>query len=164
MAAFERALNASPDDLELRWLLNVAAMTIGKYPAGVPAKYLIPPDRFASTEDPGLFKDMAPELGLDHTSRAGGVVMDDFNGDGLPDIVISSVDPCEPLHLYLQQRDGRFKEARQAAGLVVGNATPMIAQMPMLEPFASKSLQVLLRFARWDEVLALPAPDAFAAA
>jgi hypothetical protein len=31
--------------------------------------------------------------------------------------------------------------------------------MPMLEPFAAKKLFVLLRFARWNDVLALPAPD-----
>ena len=55
---------------------------------------------------------------------------------------------------------GQFKEAKQAADMVVANATPMIAQMPMLEPFGAKTLYVLLRFARWDEVLALPQPDA----
>ena len=55
---------------------------------------------------------------------------------------------------------GQFTEARQAAGMVVANATPMIAQMPMLEPFGAKMMYVLLRFARWDEVLALPQPDA----
>jgi tetratricopeptide (TPR) repeat protein len=55
---------------------------------------------------------------------------------------------------------GRFKEAKQAADMVVANATPMIAQMPMLEPFGAKTLFVLLRFARWDEVLGLPQPDA----
>ncbi|MCU1382623.1 MAG: repeat-containing protein [Acidobacteria bacterium] len=54
---------------------------------------------------------------------------------------------------------GQFKEAKQAADLVVANTTPMIAQMAMLEPFAAKTLFVLLRFARWDEVMALPAPD-----
>ena len=55
---------------------------------------------------------------------------------------------------------GQFKEAKQAADMVVANATPMIAQMPMLEPFGAKTMYVLLRFARWDEVLALPRPDA----
>ena len=54
---------------------------------------------------------------------------------------------------------GRFKDAKQAADMVVANATPMIAQMPMLEPFGAKTMYVLLRFARWDEVLALPPPD-----
>ncbi len=55
---------------------------------------------------------------------------------------------------------GQFKAAKQAADMVVANATPMIAQMPMLEPFGAKTLYVLLRFARWDEVMKLPQPDA----
>ncbi|MGH9143624.1 MAG: tetratricopeptide repeat protein, partial [Vicinamibacterales bacterium] len=54
---------------------------------------------------------------------------------------------------------GQFKEAKQAADIVVANATPMIAQMPMIEPFGAKTMYVLMRFARWDDVLALPAPD-----
>ena len=117
MAAYERALAASPDDLELRWLLNVAAMTLGRYPDGVPKAYVIPPERFASAEDPGRFSDAAPELGLDRVDRAGGAIMDDFNGDGRPDIVVSTVDPCEPLHLFLQQPDGHFKEPAGRTGL-----------------------------------------------
>jgi tetratricopeptide (TPR) repeat protein len=55
---------------------------------------------------------------------------------------------------------GQFAEARKAADQLVANATPAIAQMPMLEPFAAKTLFVLLRFARWDDVLKLPQPDA----
>jgi tetratricopeptide (TPR) repeat protein len=47
---------------------------------------------------------------------------------------------------------GQLKEARRAADMVVANTTPMIAQMPMLEPFGAKTMYVLLRFARWDEV------------
>ncbi len=117
MAAYEGALAASPDDLELRWLLNVAAMTLGRYSDGVPKAYLVPPERFASAEDPGRFNDAAPELGLDRVDRAGGAIMDDFNGDSRPDIVISSVDPCEPLHLFLQQPDGQFKEPAGGTGL-----------------------------------------------
>jgi hypothetical protein len=54
---------------------------------------------------------------------------------------------------------GQFKEAGRAADLVVSNAIPMLAEMPMLEPFGAKKLYVLLRFARWDDVLRLPAPD-----
>jgi tetratricopeptide (TPR) repeat protein len=55
---------------------------------------------------------------------------------------------------------GQFKEAKQAADMVVGNTTPMLAEMPMLEPFGAKTLYVLLRFARWDDVMKLPQPDA----
>jgi len=54
---------------------------------------------------------------------------------------------------------GQFAEAKRAAGLVVTNTVPMIAEMAMLEPFGAKTLFVLLRFARWGEVMRLPAPD-----
>ncbi len=54
---------------------------------------------------------------------------------------------------------GQFKQAKEAAGMVVANATPMIAEMPMLEAFGAKTLYVSLRFARWDEVMRLPQPD-----
>ena len=37
-----------PANLRARWLLNVAHMTLGQYPAGVPAAALIPPAAFAS--------------------------------------------------------------------------------------------------------------------
>ena len=35
---------------------------------------------------------------------------------------------------------GQFKEAKNAAGMVVANATPMIPAMALLEPFAAKTL------------------------
>ena len=55
---------------------------------------------------------------------------------------------------------GQFKQAKQAADLVVANTTPMLAAMPMLEPLGAKTIYVLVRFARWDEILRLPQPDA----
>src|SRR3954468_6348699 len=54
-------LESKPDSLEVKWLLNVAYMTVGKYPAGVPAKYLISPSVFASKEKMGRFTDAAAE-------------------------------------------------------------------------------------------------------
>jgi tetratricopeptide (TPR) repeat protein len=55
---------------------------------------------------------------------------------------------------------GQYADAKRAADLVVANATPMIAQMAELEPFAAKTVFVLLRFGRWNDILARPAPDA----
>ena len=55
---------------------------------------------------------------------------------------------------------GQFARASQAADELVKNVTPIIADMPMVEPFAAKKLYVLLRFAKWQEVLQLPMPDA----
>jgi len=62
----------------VRWLLNVAYTTTGGYPDQVPAKYLIPPTVFESSEDVGQFLDVAVEAGLDSFSMAGGVIVDDF--------------------------------------------------------------------------------------
>jgi tetratricopeptide (TPR) repeat protein len=55
---------------------------------------------------------------------------------------------------------GEFAEAQKAADAVVENVSEILPDMAMLEPFAAKKLYVLLRFAKWDEVLALPAPEA----
>jgi len=55
---------------------------------------------------------------------------------------------------------GQFAAANKAAGELVTNVTPALAEMAMLEPFAAKTLFVQLRFARWDDVLRLPAADA----
>jgi len=115
---FARHLRRSPDDLEARWLLNVAYMTLGRFPQDVPREQLIPPEAWASPDDPGRFKDVAPRLGLDAPGRAGGVVADDIDGDGLFDVVISSVDPCAPLRYYHNEADGTFRERTAEAGLL----------------------------------------------
>ena len=53
---------------------------------------------------------------------------------------------------------GQYAEAIKAARELTANVTPMLADMPMLEPFGAKTLFVLVRFARWNDVLALPRP------
>jgi tetratricopeptide (TPR) repeat protein len=112
-----RFLEKKPDTQEARWLLNLAYMTLGKYPAGVPAKYLIPPSLFASKEDIGRFVDVAPAAGLNSFSMAGGVIVDDFENNGLLDVVTSSYDQCEHLHFFHNNGDGTFTDRAVEAGL-----------------------------------------------
>ncbi len=114
---FTRYLNRHPTDLEVRWLLNVAAMTIGTYPDGVAERFRIGPDSFTSAADPGRFWDVAGTAGVATSDNAGGSVTDDFDDDGLLDVVLSSRDPCEPLRLYRNSGDGTFSEVTEAAGL-----------------------------------------------
>jgi hypothetical protein len=114
---FTRYLGKNPDDLGARWLLSVAAMTVGSYPEGVPEPLRIGPEAFASPVDPGRFWDVASPVGVAYSDNAGGSVTDDFDGDGLLDIVVSSRDPCEPLRLYLNRGDGTFVDVTDAAGL-----------------------------------------------
>jgi tetratricopeptide (TPR) repeat protein len=110
-------LKHRPDDLEVRWLLNLAYMTIGRYPERVPPAYLIPPAAFASTEDLGHFRDVAPQAGLDVVATAGGLIVDDFAGNGRFDVVTSNFDSCGPLHYFRNNGDGTFTERTAAAGL-----------------------------------------------
>jgi len=112
-----RFLEKKPDTLEVKWLLNLAYMTLGKYPAGVPAKYLIPASKFESKEDIGRFVDVAPAAGLNSFSMAGGVIVDDFDNDGWLDVVTSSYDQCEPLHFFHNNGDGTFTDRALQAGL-----------------------------------------------
>jgi tetratricopeptide (TPR) repeat protein len=112
-----KALDQQPDNLEVKWLLNVAYMTIGGYPDQVSTKYLIPLKAFESSEDIGRFRDVAPEAGLDSFAMAGGVIVDDFENIGRFDIVTSSFDSCGPMHFFHNNGDGTFTEQAAKAGL-----------------------------------------------
>ena len=117
MAILQRILRKHPGDLRARWLLSIAAMTLGRYPDGVPARWRIPPAAFAS-EHPFLrFPNVAPRLGLAIRGLSGGCVADDLNGDGLLDLMVSSMGLPDQLRLFLNRGDGRFQEWTQQAGL-----------------------------------------------
>jgi len=114
---FTRYLETKPDDLEVKWLLNLAYLTLGEYPARVPAEYLISESAFESKQNIGLFKDVAATAGLNVFSEAGGVIVEDFDNDGLLDVVTSSMDVCEPMHYFHNNGDGSFTDRAAQAGL-----------------------------------------------
>ena len=117
IAFLSRGLKHDPSNTELQWLLNLAYMTAGEYPSQVPKEFLIPPSVFASKEDLGRFLDVAPAAGLATYGNAGGVIMDDFDNDGLLDIITSQVDDCAPLRYFHNNGDGTFTDRARAAGL-----------------------------------------------
>ncbi len=110
-------LEQAPDSLENRWLLNIAAMTVGDYPDGVPDEYVFPPTTFASERDVGRFFDVAPGAGVAAVGLAGGSVLEDFDGDGNLDLMISSWGYEDPLLYFRNLGDGGFEEQTHAAGL-----------------------------------------------
>ncbi len=114
---FLKYLEQKPDDQEVKWLLNMAHLTLGSYPAGVPAKYLIPATAFESKEEVGRFVDVAPMLGMNTFSMAGGIIVDDFESNGLLDVVTSSVGVCEPMHYFHNNGDGTFTDQSTKSGL-----------------------------------------------
>jgi tetratricopeptide (TPR) repeat protein len=114
---FEKYLEKKPDELDVKWLLNLAYMTVGKYPADVPAKYLLPVSLFESKEDVGRFKDVAREAGLNLFEMAGGLIVEDLENNGLFDVVTSSFDMCAPMHFFHNNGDGTFTDKTAEAGL-----------------------------------------------
>jgi len=114
---FIEYLQQDPGDPDVKWLLNIVAMTLGRHPDGVPPPHRIPLAAYGSPSGAPRFVDTAARVGLGRVGRAGGAAIEDFNNDDRLDVAISSVDPCEPLHLFLQQEDGRFGEAAGKTGL-----------------------------------------------
>jgi hypothetical protein len=118
IALFGEHLREFPEDLSVRWLLNLAHMTLGQYPAGVPARLLIPPETFDSEYDLPRFPNVSGALGIDIDDLAGGTIIDDFDNDGRYDLVVSAWDEQGQLRFFHPGKDGTFIERTSEAGLV----------------------------------------------
>ena len=68
-------------------------MTLGKYPNDVPEKWRVSRNTFESEYDIGRFYDVATDIGLVINNHSGGVIMEDFDGDGLLDLMVSGSGP-----------------------------------------------------------------------
>ena len=103
--------------LSARWLLNIAYMTLGQYPEGVPPAHRIPPAAFESQAAFPRWVNVAPALGLDTFSLSGGAVADDFDGDGYLDFFVSTSDLTGQLRFFRNGGDGTFADRTEEANL-----------------------------------------------
>ena len=116
---FTAYLQQRPDDLGVQWLLNVAHMTLGTYPSQVPKPYLISLDRLNTTSTVGRFANIAArtKLSTRGENMAGGLIVDDFDGDDRLDIFYSTIDPTQGCALFVNRGDGTFEKKTTTAGL-----------------------------------------------
>lgn len=114
---FLKILRKNPEDLVARWLLNLAHQTLGTWPEGVPERFRISPEVFASEAPMPAFRDVAAAAGVAVVASSGGGVMEDFDGDGLLDLMVSSWRLAEPLHYLHNAGDGTFEDRTEEAGL-----------------------------------------------
>jgi hypothetical protein len=115
---FLKYLKSKPDDLEVEWQLNLAYLTLGEYPSGVPSQYRITaPAEFDPAESIGRFEDVAPAAGLALKQIAGGMLVEDLENNGLLDVLTSGYDACDHLHYFHNNGDGTFSDWSDRSGL-----------------------------------------------
>jgi hypothetical protein len=117
ISILEAALKEDPTDLDSRWLLNIAYMVTDGYPAKVPKSWLIPGLSAPSKVAVNPFQDIAIGLKLDLRSRAGGMIVDDFNNDGNLDIMCSAWGLDDPMAYYKNNGDGTFTDLSKVSGI-----------------------------------------------
>ena len=61
---------------------------------------------------------------------------------------------------YAAAMAGQYARAARTAAKLSANVSPVLTEMPMLEGLIPQQYYVLLRFAKWNEILALPVPAA----
>ncbi len=146
---FRSYLERRPEDLGVRWLLNVAYMTLGEYPDKVPPELLIPLEPYKSRLDVGRFENVASRAGLSGrgANLAGGSVFDDFTGDGLPDILTSSYDVDLGGSFFVNRGDGTFEDRSVSSGLA---AQPLAINTSHADFDNDGHLDVLLIRGGWE--------------
>lgn len=116
---YMKMLSNNPEDIESKWLLNLAYMTMGEYPQKVPAPFLI--SGLHGDGDTSVrvnpFQDIAADLKLDTRNMAGGSIVDDFDNDGFLDLVTSSMDLAEAMFYFKNNGDGTFVNLSVESGL-----------------------------------------------
>jgi tetratricopeptide (TPR) repeat protein len=108
---YSKILTQFPYDYEALWMLNIAYMTLGKYPKDIPTKWLIPNlDKDNSRHTLKPFADIGQNIGFTYRNCAGGLVLEDLNNDGYLDIVTSDWNLNAPMHFLLNDTKGSFKD------------------------------------------------------
>lgn len=114
---YENILSQKPDDLESRWLLNIAYMTIGGYPGQVPPKLLLKGLDDDSSYAVKPFVDVAAIVGLNTNNMAGGSIVEDFNNDDYLDVITSGWGLQEGMHYNQNNANGSFSDISASSGL-----------------------------------------------
>lgn len=115
---FMEYLKEFPDDLEVKWLLNIAHMTLDEYPQGVDKRFLVSLEHYNANEySIGKFRDVGHLAGISRLNMAGGTILDDFDNDGLLDAIFTTLDPTQPMAYFKNKGDGTFEDRTAEGGV-----------------------------------------------
>ena len=116
IAIYSQIYEKFPND-NIKWLLNLAHMTIGEHPHDVPETYRINyPNWNREQKKFPVFKEVGMNLGIAQDGLSGGASIDDFNNDGLMDIFITSYGMSDQSKLLINTGTG-FTDSTEESGL-----------------------------------------------
>ncbi|MEN9313035.1 MAG: hypothetical protein RIT42_1141 [Bacteroidota bacterium] len=115
---YTQILRKYPTDYQSKWLMNIAYMTLGKYPSEVPKEHYID---FAALDEKVTgfvpLENLAIELGVDVDGLAGAAIIEDFNNDGFMDIFCSSYGLFDNPNLFISDTKGGYTDETAKAML-----------------------------------------------
>ncbi len=115
---YKDMLKKNPDDLNARWLLNLASMTIDEPLQNIPESWRINSDYLGSDNEMEQFENVAQKINLDIIGLAGSPVVEDLNGDGFLDVLVTSWDIGDQIRLFINNGDHHFLEKTKDANLL----------------------------------------------
>jgi tetratricopeptide (TPR) repeat protein len=118
ISIYEELLKNDPNNLQNKWLYNIAQMTLGNYPDKVAADKRIDPKVFKSEATLEKFMDVAMDLGVAVNDISGSVILEDFNNDHYLDIMVSSYGLEDQLKYFENDKKGGFSDKTNEAGLL----------------------------------------------
>lgn len=109
-----KVLDIDPSNTEAIWLLSIAYQTLGvdKIQQKIPKAI-----NFPVIDEKSRWNNIAGQLGVDFNGLAGGVVADDFNNDGLIDIICSAWGENDHLTFYANMGEDGFIDQTKQSGL-----------------------------------------------
>ncbi|HEX6882816.1 MAG TPA: CRTAC1 family protein [Planctomycetota bacterium] len=115
---YQAILADGPENLGARWLVNLTTLLLGERLEDLPPQQRLPAAAFAAEETPDpLFRDVATAIGVVDSTLAGGVALEDFDGDGWLDLLTSTCDPRGSARYWRSRGDGTYEDRTASSGL-----------------------------------------------
>lgn len=114
-------LSDYPEMYGYYWMYNIAHIANGTYPDSLNSSFLIPGlqdgEILSNNIDIPRFRDIATGRGVADDRISGSACIEDFNGNGLPDIFTTSYGFGDEVIFYANTGRGTFEDHTERAGL-----------------------------------------------